>query len=340
MTDVPDEILSRVLAIPEAKLYEKDEALLDERCEAAGELKFEGLAVACPPRLKDSRLPLLVLAQQPAARAGLVKPYDNRIVVAAPLGRGAVSVGPCHPRRPASKNPLRRPPRTLPEGGGGHPATITSLLLFEVSSALSPLLPDVGPIAVRLIEWDRVSNTVMTVADAADPDEPTDAVYHLEDAAELHRIAQSAPSAFARSPASPELDGLGVAVAAPEPWPAGAAGVVLRGKVRTAVDASALVVPTRRDSRAHAEPLDPASLPRAILSGALLLVQRGVITPARVDFAVPVYAPAPLEAGAVVEGWFSIDLERALRGQLANGEHLAYAVVGAHTSTAHRVVVG
>jgi hypothetical protein len=338
MSDVPAEILSGVLAIADDEFYEKDAARLAERRRIAGSSPFEGLALACPSCLRDHRLPLLLLAAQSDVRIAQVNPYDNRMVVAAPLGRGRPSVGPYHPREPVAKNPEPEEPRDFP--ADANPVTIRSLLLVDVSAALVPRLPESGAVAVRVIEWDRTSNTVTTLLDAADPDEAVDQAYDLDDALALHRSVEFHPARFARSAESPELAGPGIALSLPRAWPAAARGVVLRGTVRTALDAGHLVDPKWRDPLARADSPEPEVLPRAILTGALLLARLGTVVPARVDFTLPVYRDAPLQAGDVVEAWFSIELEGPLRGHLGPGEQLAYGVLGAHTHGPTPVVVG
>src|SRR4051812_37142060 len=115
MSDLPNDI-REVLALSDEQFFAADATLLAERRRLAGRSSFVGLALACPPRLKDSRLPLLLVSKAKSGRMLSIKPGENQLVVVASIGRGPVCCGPMLPPQDGGKKPApEKAPTPQPE---------------------------------------------------------------------------------------------------------------------------------------------------------------------------------------------------------------------------------
>lgn len=349
MSQIPEQVVRELRSLSDEELASVDETRLRAIRQAAGRHGGQGFALACPSRLTGFSIPLLVLHMRDARRAAQVVGSANEVVLASPLGRGLTAVAALHKPRP-DKRPMvdaqGRPKGPIaPSPDDPNPPRITGATMEDVGERLK--LPDAGRYALRVLSWDWVSNAVVTTLDRADEDDPpVDLRWSLDDALAVHapleawrRYGAALPTAV-RVGASPAVEGEGLALSLPPRWSVGASSVPVYGSLRAALPPEAAVVPAWRVAPPEGSVApDPDTLPRALFPATLLLVRLGRLTPVRLDFTLPIYHYAALQAGAVVEGWFGLDLATVDKASLPPGEYCAYLVVGEHLAGPHHVEV-
>lgn len=318
MSRIPKQLAEQILSLRGEQFFSADQALLDSMRQAACQHKLEGLAIACPDTVRDSRFPVVLLNARRTSRNKQVGGKLNYLLLVSPLGQGQVNVVPYFEPGPVNKNPRPRkppvpPPWPAPRAGE---ATLTGVVLEQAGRRLS--LPPRGAVAVRVLAWDWVSNTSLVQLER-EPEMPGEGWrHHLDEARALHlRVVAAAESGAALrhgpGPDSPRLEGPGAALALAQQWPADDDSLMVHGTVGQKIDVGNLVLERWRVPPDPAQaPPAAAELPRAMINAALIVVRHADIDAEQVELTIPIYSAEPLQPGQPVQGSFSLDLARVL----------------------------
>lgn len=333
-----DPRVARLLNLTASAFYDYNDDLGTRIELAASDLAFRGLALAAPAEVgvgERDKLPGLLLAQRDELRTWNADLRRNTAVVAVDLlGHRVVA------RRPFGTS-KRRDRSNRPRSRQGAPPT--GLDATALTTGLQPLdlrgLGDVpwvpGAWAFTAICHDEVSNTVVVtlVGDAAPQVElvSVEEARSLRAAADHARAQPAALPSFVRTPWTPPLDRVGVALNVPADAVSGAP-LVVYGAALLPLPASALVA----EAGGWAE--DP-TLPAAVLRGTILLCGLDEDDRPAVDVRVPIFADAPLRPGEPVRAAFALDLAAALAQPLPPGEWCVHLFLGAYHAGPYLLIV-
>jgi hypothetical protein len=348
--DKKSELADKFLALPEERYFDYDSELEESLTERlADEDSFYGLLLGAPPRIDLARrkeLPLLLLARTSGQRDWEVRFTRNATLIAVDLDEGTIR------RRHAFQSSKRRTPAQTPGSMQGPPPngdearSVSSYAELLGARSLLGLPWHAARYALTVIDYDWVSNTVVTRLEVREgwPTEPL--FFPAERAAELGARAGAGTTAsdelpaFVRSTASPKLDAEGIAISVPAEVKPGAGRIPVLGTLRVKLPPGAIVAfPASEKPAVELASSRLEQLPRAVLRTTLLLVRKDVVDPPRVDLEVPVFQKEPVKEGDPANAYFAIDLARHVPEPLSPGEYLVYAIVGPYLAGPHRMVV-
>lgn len=329
-----DPRMARLLNLTESAFYDYNEALGTRIELAASDLAFRGLALAAPAEVAvgaRGTLPGLLLAQRDELRAWGANLERNAAVVAVDLlGHQVVARRPFGTSKRRDREDRLRSREGAPPTGLDASALNTGLHVLELRGLGDvPWVP--GAWAFTAVCHDEVSNTVVVTLTGDAP--PAVALVSQEEARGLRAAADHARTnpaalpAFVRTPWTPPLDRVGVALNLPREVVSGAP-LVVYGAALLPLPASALV----------AEAEDP-SLPAAVLRGTILLCGLDEDDRPAVDVRVPIFADAPLRPGEPVRAAFALDLAATLAQPLPPGEWCVHFFLGAYRAGPYLLVV-
>jgi hypothetical protein len=333
-----DPRVARLLNLTESAYYDYSEALGTRIELAASDLPFRGLALTAPTEVavgvRDA-LPGLLLVQRDDLHAWASNLERNTAVVAVDLlGHRVVVRGPfgTSKRRDRANRPRSR--EGEPPTGAQATALNTGIHPLDLRG-LGDLPWGPGVWAFTALCHDEVSNTVVVTltGDVAPLVEPVSreeaaALWALADHA---RVNPAALPALTRTPWTPPLERVGVALNVPREVVSGFP-LVVYGAALLPLPASSLVA-------AGEGWAEDAALPAAVLRGTALLTGLDEDQRHLVDVRVPIFSNAPLRPGEPVRAAFTLDLTASLADPLPVGEWCVHLFLGAYRAGPFLLVV-
>lgn len=294
-----NEIVAALNRIDDGFIASADEAQLRQRTqqELAG-MSFDGIALRLPKRIDRALLPaipLLVVISQDGPRSEQVPLSRNAVLLVTQLRTGRVWTVPAFPADAAKLPPANRraPP---PPSEEATMTRMTSVTRRDLAAGGAVPWAN-GEYALRIVAFDWSSNAVPLVlthaAEAPPPGEP------------------------ARAAAAGAQPSFGVTAAHPPP---SASGLAIAARSAAARTAGPIEILGSLALPAQEVRLNAGGAPA--VQGSLLFVRRNVVTPLRVDIAVPGQRTPDGQWG----GHFTVDAARMT--DVPAGRYLVYLAVG------------
>jgi hypothetical protein len=343
-------ILRLMNDIPEGQLYPFDQNEKNKFDRAVAEIGgFEGLLLRTARRVPASSQTLagLLVCMKDNPRLRSILGLEEVLLVASPLGRGIASVATVlePPQKILAPDaPTLSPDRLPVRDVSVWPLNIRARLPFSLTA---------GQYGILLIERDWLSNVEFLELQDAQADERKDQekLYFLEDALAFEdRIKSGSGTSgesirFDRDGRTPRLAGEGIQLSIPSQISVAGGDAVAHGAFRLPARREWIVQPRFRNQKDPSSepfvwtPERRADTPRAIVNGTLLFVQAEITNPSRINLQIPVYADGEPKPGDLVEGWFHVDLGKALTEPLSEDTYWVYFLVADHVDGPHRIVV-
>ena len=281
------------------------------------DMDFEGLAVNAPAMInpaRQDRLPVVLATVETTRRQWEVFKGKNLILLACHIESGDLYLDNAYP--PPEKMPEDEPfSRQPPEPGDTPPYTsCANIEMFQARERLN--LPwEPGSFALAVISYDRVSNVVEVHLKGDQPPETGTA-----------KPVFPAPKpnfpSYLPNPKTPKLSGPGLSFTMDTRSDAGAK-LVVRGAFSTTAKPHHVPQADTMESFFDGQPQTVG----AVVPLTFLIVGLDWKAPMRFDWAIPVYSSKKIEPGAVLQGYFAVDVLAENDGKLRPGTNMAYIVM-------------